>query len=194
MEFCCHNERVGKKQTNKHFVGYVLQNTRFRCFTERHRKWRQTMSKNYLKIKLWVLSGEIFQIWGGFLRGLILGEFSICTNSVETLEQKHPWARLGGTSLKIRLQVWGWRGGKGGRYQRFIVGDIIGNLIWQADPVGRRNSNIVKPIGLTTFVFDNVVTPMVSATSFLEMLYNYKFYNTSSNNVAEIIGFSNIDF
>ena len=137
MEFWCHNERVWKTKTSIS-LGTCCKNTRFRCFTKRHRKWRQAMFKNDLKIKLWVLSGRIFQIWGVFLRGLILGEFSICTNSVETLKKNVPGLGWGAPVWKYTSKGGGGGGEKGGRYRRFLIGDNIGDLIWHADLVGRR--------------------------------------------------------
>ena len=38
---------------------------------------RQNGSKNDAKIDLGALGGAIFEIWGGFLKGLIFDEFSI---------------------------------------------------------------------------------------------------------------------
>ena len=71
------------------------------------------MSKNDFKIKLWVLSGRIFQILAGCLRGLILGEFSICTNSVETLKKNVPGLGWGHQFENITTKV-GVEGGKSG--------------------------------------------------------------------------------
>ena len=63
------------------------------------------MSKTDLKIKLWVLGGRIFQILGGFLRGLILGEFSIYINVVETLKKTSLGSAGGHQSENITTKV-----------------------------------------------------------------------------------------
>ena len=82
---------------------YLSQNKRFRGGVIFDENGCQNGSKNDAKIDLGALGGAIFEIWGGFLRGLIFNEISIGKKSVEKLRK---W-RLGAAKGKVDARVGG---------------------------------------------------------------------------------------
>ena len=97
---------------------YLLQNMSFRRFRNLIKNGCKKGCKNDLKIDLWALGGRIFEILGGFLRGLIFDEFSIGKKSAKNRENGGPWL------LKAKfIDIWGGVGGKGGGHGRLLESD-----------------------------------------------------------------------